>query len=77
VKSVTQWIEAHGKRRGAVEVLARLEEAPIGRLNAEVARLLRTHGFAAVRSALIELLEWAPREDFPALRDVFRERFAH
>ena len=77
MKSVTEWVEAHGKRRGAVEALAQLRETPIERLDAEMARLLRTHGFAAVRSALIDLLEWAPREDFPALRDVFRERFAH
>jgi hypothetical protein len=77
VKSVTQWIEAHGKRRGAVEVLAQLEDMPLERRDAGVSCLLRTHGFAAVRSAFIELLEWAPREDFPALRDVFRERFAH
>jgi hypothetical protein len=77
VKSVTQWIEAQGRRRGATEALARLRETPAERVEAEVSRLLRDHGFAAVRSALIELLEWAPREDFVALRDVFRERFAH
>jgi hypothetical protein len=77
VKSVTQWIETHGRRRGAAEALARLRETPAERVDAEVARLLHTHGFAAVRSALIELLEWAPRDDFAALRDVFRERFAH
>jgi hypothetical protein len=76
VKSVTRWIEANSKRTTAA-ALERLKEAPIERLDAEVACLLRLHGFAAVRSAFVELLEWAPLQDFPALRDVFRQRFAH
>jgi hypothetical protein len=77
MKSVTRWMETHGKRRGAAEVLARLKDTPIERVDVAVASLLRTHGFVAVRAAFVELLEWAPLEDFPVLRAVFRERFAH
>lgn len=77
MKSVMRLIEAVGRRDRPATIAERLKDAPVERLEVEIARMLREHSFTTVRAAFTELLEWAPVEDFPRLREIFRKRFAN
>jgi hypothetical protein len=77
MKSVKRLIEFFGSRDRSTTLLDRLRETPPQRLDAEVARLKREHGFSDVRAAFIGLLGVAPLEHFPMLRIVFMKHFSH
>ena len=77
MKSFTRLIEVFGNRDRSATLLERLKEIPLERLDDEIARLTRKHGFSDVRAAFIDLLGVAPLEHFPVLRIVFMKHFAH
>jgi hypothetical protein len=77
VKGVLRLIELFANRDRSPTLLERLQQTPLAKLDAEVGRLKRDHGFTDVRAAFIGLLGVAPLEHFPVLRIVFMKHFAH